>query len=167
MMSVAVGQPSRMRTTALAGVADESGGGVPQRPAQRLGFGDGEDAVQAELLEPAHDGVGDADDGEPGPVGVDVDEREAVGAGVLESFDVVFDVGVGAHVHVEGDGVAGGVGVVAPVAELQRGEQRALGAGVQRFAAHDQPGPGRPVGQVDEVGELGHLRRRGVRRRPG
>ena len=39
-----------------------------------------------------------------------------------------------------------------------RGEQGLLGAGVQRFAAHDQPGAFGPVGQVDEVGELGHRR---------
>jgi hypothetical protein len=39
---------------------------------------------------------------------------------------------------------------VAPVAELGRGEQGLLGAGVQRFAAHDQPGAVRPVAEVDQ-----------------
>ncbi len=48
-----------------------------------------------------------------------------------------------------------GVGVVTPVAEQGRGEQRLLGAGVQRLASHDQPGAVRPVGEIDEVGELG------------
>jgi hypothetical protein len=33
----------------------------------------------------------------------------------------------------------------------------ALGAGVQWFTAHDQPGALGPGGQVDQVGELGHL----------
>jgi hypothetical protein len=106
-----------------AGVAHDAGGCVPQAPAQRLGFGDGEWASEAEQLEPAHEGVGEADDSEPGPVGVDVGEREPVSAGVLQSADVVFDVGVGAHVHVKGDRIAGGVGVVTPVAEQQRGQQ--------------------------------------------
>jgi hypothetical protein len=78
----------------------------------------------------AHQGVGEAHHGEPGPVGV----------GVLQSADVVFDMGVGPHVHVEVDGVAGGVGVVTPVAEQRRRKQGLLGAGVQWFAAHDQPG---------------------------
>ena len=33
---------------------------------------------EAELLEPAHEAVGEGNDGEPGPVGVDVGEREPV-----------------------------------------------------------------------------------------
>jgi hypothetical protein len=70
---------------------------------------------------------------------------------------VVLDVRVGAHGGVQGDGVAGLVGVVAPVAELGGGQQGLLGAGVQGLAAHDQPGAFGPVGQVDQVGELGHL----------
>ena len=54
---------------------------------------------------------------------------EPVGAGILESADVVFDVG-SADVHVEGDGVAGDVGVVTPIAEQHRGKQALLGAWV-------------------------------------
>ena len=153
-----MGQPSRMRTMWRRAWRTMRAGVCHRLQRSVLGSATASGPVQAEQLEPAHEGVGEADDGEPGPVGVDVDEREPVGAGVLESADVVFDVGVGAHVHVEGDGVAGGVGVVTPVAEQHRGEQGLLGAGVQRFAAHDQPGPGRPVGQIDEVGELGHRR---------
>ena len=140
-----------------AGVADEAGGGVPEPPAQRLGFGAGEVPGEAEELEPAHQVGGEAHGGEPGPVGVEVGEREPAQPGVLEAADVVLDVRVGAHGGVEGDGVAGLVGVVAPVAELGGGQQGLLGAGVQGFAAHDQPGAVRPVGQVDQVGELGHL----------
>ena len=71
---------------------------------------------------------GERDDGEPGPVGVEINEREPVQAGVFQPADVVFDVGVGAHVSVERDRVAGLVGVVAPVAELERREQRGLRA---------------------------------------
>ena len=51
-----------------------------------------------------HEGVSEADHRKPGPVGVDVDEREPVGAGVLEAADVVFDVSVSTHVHIELDG---------------------------------------------------------------
>ena len=80
------------------------------------------------------------------------------GAGVFESGDVLFDVGVGAHVGVEDGGVAFLVGVVAPVAPLFGGEQRLLGALVAGFAAHDQPGAWRPSGEVDGVGELGDER---------
>ena len=78
--------------------------------------------------------------------------------GVLEPADVVFDMGVGSHVGVEDHRVAGGVGVVTPVAEQKRREQAGLGAGMQWFAAHDQPGPCRPAGQVDQVGDLRHRR---------
>ncbi len=53
-----------------------------------------------------------ADELEPGPVGVEVGEREPFQAGVLQPFDVVFDVSVGAHVCVELDGCVVGVGVV-------------------------------------------------------
>jgi hypothetical protein len=63
-------------------------------------------------VEPAHEGVGEADDGGPGPVGVDVGEREPVSAGVVQSSDVSFDVGVSAPVRVMGDGVVDRVRVV-------------------------------------------------------
>ena len=56
---------------------------------------------------------------QPGPVGVDGDEREPVGARVLQAADVIFDVGVSTHVDVQIDGVTGGVGVVTPVAVVQ------------------------------------------------
>ena len=55
-------------------------------------------------------------------------EREAQQPGVLQPRDVLLDMGVGAHEGVEGDGVARLVGVEAPVAELERGEQALLGA---------------------------------------
>lgn len=53
------------------------------------------------------------------------------------AVEAVLAMGVGPHVEVEADGVAVLVGVVAPVAEERRGEQRLLGAGVQRLAPHD------------------------------
>ena len=62
----------------LAGVAHDPGGGVPETPAQRLGFGGGEGAGEAKLLEPAHEGVGETHNREPGAVGVDAGEREPV-----------------------------------------------------------------------------------------
>ena len=135
-------------------MSSRAGGGVPEAPAEGLGFGFGERPGEAQLLKPAHEGVGEADDREPGPVGVDVGEREAVGTGVFETADVVFDVRVGADVGIEVHGVAVVVGVVAPVAELQRREQGVLGAGVEGLASHDQPGALGPVLEVDQVGEL-------------
>ena len=59
-----------------SGVAHDAGGGVPELPAQRLGFGVGERAGQAEQLEPADEIGGEAHHGHPGPVGVEVGERE-------------------------------------------------------------------------------------------
>ena len=52
------------------------GGGVPELPAQRLGFGVGERAANAQQLEPAHEICGEAHQRHPGPVGVEVGERE-------------------------------------------------------------------------------------------
>ncbi len=48
------------------------------------------------------------------------------------------------------------VGVKAQVAELQRGEEAALGPGMERFTPDDEPGAGGELGIVDETGELGH-----------
>ena len=59
---------------------------------------------------------------------------------LLQSQDVVFDVGVGAHEAVELDGIALAVGVEAPVAELEGSEQALLGAWVQRLSSHDEAG---------------------------
>ncbi len=66
-------------------------------------------------------------------------------------------MGVGTHVDIEGYGITGLVAVVAPVAVLKGWEQALLGARVQRLATHDQPGPGRPVAEVDQAGELTDL----------
>jgi hypothetical protein len=139
-----------------SGSADDPGRGVPDRPAQRFGFGAGERPGQAELLEPADQGVGHADGGEPGGVGLEVAEGESVGGGVLQSADVIFDMGVGAHVTVKFDRFAGGVGLVTPVAAALGAEQALLGSGVQRFASDDQSGSRRPVRQVDQIGDLDH-----------
>jgi hypothetical protein len=59
---------------------------VPERPAQGFGFGLGEGAGEAEVLEPAHECIGEADDGEPGGVRRVGGEWEPLAAGVLESF---------------------------------------------------------------------------------
>lgn len=131
-----VDEPLTLRPALLAtdvalrtGAVHHPGRGVPQRPAQRLGFGNGEGAGAAELSEPAHQSVGETHDGQPGSVGVDVGEREPTGTGVLQPFDIVLDMGVGPHVGVQVDGVTGSVGVVALVAEHRRGEQGLLRPG--------------------------------------
>ena len=134
--------------------ADEAGGGVPQRPAEPFRRGGGEGVGAAELLEPADEVVRPTHERDPGGVGGEVVEGHAGESGGFESFDVVFDVGVGAHVRVEGDGAAGVVGPVAPVAVGVAGEQGPLRARVAGFAAHDEARPGGPVVGVDEVGEV-------------
>jgi len=98
-----------------SGASHEPGGCVPERPTQPFRFGACELAGAAELLEPADEIVGEAHDLHPGAVRVEVGEREPFEAGVLQRFDVVFDVGVVAYVRVQRDGVADGVGVVTPI----------------------------------------------------
>ena len=115
-------------------------------------------ALAAEELEPADQIGGPADQLQPCLVGVEVAERHAFQPGGFESGEVVLDVRVSPHRHVEGDGVAGLVGVVAPEAEVERREQRSLRTGVEWFASDDQPGPGRPVAEVDVFGHLAHRR---------
>lgn len=76
-------------------------------------------------------GVGTADELHPGSVGVEVLEREPFESGVLQPFDVVFDVSVVSHVRIQVDGVAVGVGVVTPESVARRREQRSLRALVE------------------------------------
>ena len=86
-------------------------------------------------MEPADEGVGERDEGEPGPVGVEVGEGETVGAAVFEAGDVVLDSGVGAYVCV---GLGGGevvVGPVSPVSVVVGGEEGPLSAGMLGFAS--------------------------------
>ena len=139
-----------------AGSSHDAGWGVPQLPAQRFRLGDGEGSAETEQLEPADQIGGVTDHGEPGLVGFEVAEGEAQQPGGFEPADVVLDMSVGAHVGVEDHRIAAGVGVVTPVAEQKRRKQGGLGAGMQRFASHDQPGPFRPAAQIDEVGDLRH-----------
>ena len=132
--------------------------GVEEPPAQRLGLCLGPAAVEAEQLEPAHQVGRHHDVRHPGAVRLEVGEGEGQEPRVLQALDVLLDVRVGAHGLVEFDRVAVLVGVVAPVAVLELGEQAVLGAGVQRLAAHDEPGALGPLAQVDELGQLGHRR---------
>lgn len=104
---------------AASGAVHDAGGCVPQRPAQAFRVGRGEFSVEAEQLEPADEIGREAHHGEPCPVGVDIGEREPQQARIFEAGDVVLDVGVGAHVGVEGDRVASLVGVVAPSSETR------------------------------------------------
>ena len=52
-------------------------------------FGGGEFTVPAQVLEPAHEITGEADELHPGAVGVEVGEREPFEPGVLQAIDVV------------------------------------------------------------------------------
>jgi len=67
----------------LSGSAHDAGWGVPQPPAQRFGFRDREWSAQAEQLEPADYVGGEADQGQPGLVGVEITERGTVPARTL------------------------------------------------------------------------------------
>ena len=73
--------------------------------------------------------------------------------------DPVLDAGVGAVSGFEErqlpDPSVGGDGLVAPPVGLF--EQGQLGAGVGSFPADDDPHPGRPAGQVEQVGDLGDV----------
>ena len=101
-MSSALGQSSRMRTDGPATSVHDSGRGVPELPAEGVGFGLGEMPGEAEQLEPADEVGSEADQGHLGPVGVEVGEGEPFESGGLEPADVVLDVGVGPHVGVGG-----------------------------------------------------------------
>jgi hypothetical protein len=77
-----------------AGVVDDPAGGMPQAVAQRLGLGDLEVAVQQQGLRPADQGLGDADQGEPGVVGAKVGKRQVAQPGCPGSrVDVVSGTG--------------------------------------------------------------------------
>jgi hypothetical protein len=102
----ALGQPVEDPHDLTARASHDPGGGVPQAPAQGFGLGDGEGPGEAEQLEPAHEIGGVADEGEPGPVGVETAEREPQEPGRLESSDVILDLGVGAHVRLPGSRLA-------------------------------------------------------------
>ena len=140
-----------------AGTFDDAGGCVPERPSEPFRLRVGEVTGAAHGLEPTHQVSGDADEVEPGTVGVEVAERESFESGVFQAFDVVFDVGVLTHVPVQLHRVGGAVGVVAPISVDVGGEQGTLRTGVQVFTAHDQPGPRWPRCHVDQVGDFGNL----------
>jgi hypothetical protein len=58
----------------------------------------------------------------------------------FDGGDVLFDMRVGPHGHVELSRIAGPVGVEGPVAEVEGGKRPRLGTRTQRFAAYDEPG---------------------------
>ncbi len=133
---------------------DEPTRSVQEAPAQCLGSCLDPGTVEAEQLEPAHQ-VGRHGDGHhPVGVGLEVGEGEAQEPRVLETLNVLFDVGVGPHGGVEVDGVTLAVGVEAPVAIVEGGEQASLGSRVQRFATDDAAGA---FGQLVVRDERGHL----------
>ena len=129
-----------------AGTFDDAGGCVPQRPAEPFRLRVGEVTGAAQVLEPTDQVSGDADEVEPGTVGVEVAEREAFESGVFQAFDVIFDVGVLTHVPIEFDGVGGAVGVVTPIPVDVAGEQGALRTGCKCSKYAYWIGCNRPVG---------------------
>ena len=120
--------------------------------------------VEAEQLEPAHQVGGQGHGHHPGGVGLEAGEGKPGEPRVLQSLDVLFDVGVGPHGGVEFDRVPVLVGVEAPVAEVEGGEEAALGSGVQRLPADDAAECHGQLVVVDQRGQLAH--RRPVSRSP-
>ena len=115
-----MGQPSRMRTMCRRASVHEAGGGVPQRSSATswVRRRRGGRCRQSSWNQRTRASAKQTTASQARLASMSTNGNRS-GAGVLQSADVVFDVGVGAHVHVEGDGVAGGVGVVTPVAEQQ------------------------------------------------
>jgi len=83
---------------------------------------------------------------------------------VLQAGDVLLDVGVSPHGRIELGRGPGGVGVEAPVAELEARKEAALGTGVQRLSPDDEPGASRQLVILDQRRQLAH--RRAVAQRP-
>ena len=83
-------------------------------------------------------------------------ERERQQPRVLQTRDVLLDMGVGSHEAVEFDRITVLVGVEPPVAVLEAREQAALDTWMQWLSPDDQPGALWPVGEGDEIGELDH-----------
>ena len=137
-----------------AGVGDD-GGGMPDAVTQLLRFGDGELAVEAQLLGPGVKVLGDQHQLQPGFVADEVLAGQVAQPGVLGGADAVLDVSAVTVAQLErGDVVVGLVGDEHLMPEPFGGvEQRQLGAGVRAFATGDDPHPVTPV-VVDEVGQL-------------
>ncbi len=74
---------------------------------------------------------------------------------------------MGPHGDIEVDRVPGLVGVKAPVAVLERGEQAPLGAGVKRLSSHDEPGAARPARRDRRAGSARTPQPRHAARRLG
>ena len=118
----------------------ETAGSVEDAPPECLGLRVAPDAWQAEELEPPHEVCGQDDDHEPGGVVLEAREGKAGEPRVLQAADVLFDMRVRPHGDVEISRVAVLVGVEAPVAVVERGEEAALGAGVEWLTPDDEPG---------------------------
>ena len=95
-------------------------------------------SVETEPLEPAHQVGADGHGHHPVAVGLEAGEGESAKSGVLQTLDVLFDMGVGPHGDIEFDRRTLRVGVEAPVTELETWEQAALCSGVERFTSNDQ-----------------------------
>ena len=138
-----MGHPSMMRTILCLPERTRRPGA--EKMLQRSAFGSGTTPgpVETEQLEPSHQVGRERHQHHPGGVVLEAGERKAREPRVLQTADVLLDVGVGPHGDVEIPRIALLVGVEAPVAVLERGEEAALGTGVQRFTPDDQPGADR------------------------
>ncbi len=139
-----------------AGVEDQAAGGVEQAVAQRLGFADGELAVEGEALGPGDEVWGDERELEPDGVVVEVAERQILQPGLLGGTDAILGVGAGAMQALELDRVTGQIGqggqeaVTVVIGEAQ------LRAGMRALATDDDAGPLGPATERQAVTDLGH-----------
>ena len=143
-----------------SGVAGDGGGDVHQPGADRPGLPLAGGVVgQGEHLGPGEDVVGQGHDLAPDAVGREALQGEAVESGVLGAADAVlapgpqpvadFEVGEPPGARVGGQG---GEPVSVDVVEAQPC------AGVGSFSAHDDPHALGPSRQVQQVGDLRHVR---------
>src|ERR1035437_8778416 len=132
--------------------------GGEQPVTQPLGLGFRELAVKAERLGPDDQVVREHHDLQPHFVERERFERELGQASVLVVADPVLDVRVLAVTALQHRDVRVGlVGEDRLEAVAVMVGERQLRAGVRTLAPDDQPGPLRPAGQIDRVGDLTDL----------
>jgi len=140
--------------------ADESSGGGQDPQSHPFRFVAGGRVGQREAGAPGQQISGERGDGDPDPVLVGVMEGQVAQPGVLRRADAVLDAGVAAVAQFEvgelgGGAAAGGVGEEPGDAQPVAVGDPQLRARVRAFLAQDQPRPGRPAAQRDQVGGFG------------
>ena len=154
------GGPSEDADDVASGFTNDAGGCVPQLPAQPFGQRPGQGPVtqsswnQRTRSAPQHTTASHAALAAKSVNG-NRNRPESLSRPMWSSTWAV-----GPHLAVQGGGVAVLVGVVAPNRYSRSGRRLVWAPGCSGSRRTDQPGPFRPGGQVDQVGDLayhGHL----------